>query len=110
MKNLSLSADEAEDTLGCGPCHGDDNGPKYPYGLMIHLENSEIEKLGIQDMPEAGHTLMITARVKVHSVSSSETQGGKKRRSIGLQITDMDIGPDTAKPSAEQTLYSKDGD
>jgi hypothetical protein len=83
-------------------------GPTYPYGLEINLDEEAIDKLGIA-LPEVGKDLALLARVSVTRVSSSEnTYGGKteKRRNLSLQITDMCLEPDEGEgKSAAEALY-----
>lgn len=85
-------------------------GPAYPWGLQLNLDNEALEKLGI-DLPEVGKTMMIIARVDITAASSSESiEGGKTRqnRSASLQITDLCLEADAGEGgSAAETLYGK---
>ena len=63
----------------------------YPYGLRIHLEDDEISKLNIP-MPKIGETMVLVANIKVTSVSERADEDGENR-SIGLQITEMELAP-----------------
>lgn len=60
----------------------------YAYGLRIQLEDDELEKLALAELPEVGSTMMLTAQVQVVSVRAES--GGE--RCVGLQITDMALG------------------
>jgi hypothetical protein len=101
MINLKLTPKEAKETMLCGPC--DPEGPAYPYGLTLELSDEVLEKLGVKDLPGVGAEILLTAKAKVTSVSINERQdadGDKeadKRRSVGLQITDLDVPALTAK-------------
>jgi len=64
--------------------------PEYPYGLNISLENDSLDKLSMKSLPDVGDEMTLIAKVKVVSVSSNESESGE-RRSISLQITDMDL-------------------
>lgn len=81
---------------------------RYPYGLSLNLEEAVLAKLGLTTLPKVGEPLMLHALVNVTSVRSDETQDGANR-SIGLQITEMGLGPapakEEAKASAEEKLY-----
>lgn len=107
MINLKLTPKEAKETMLCGPC--DPSGPVYPYGLTIQLGDETLEKLGVKDLPAVGAEILLSAKAKVTSVSVNEHQdadGDKeadKRRSVGLQITDLDVPALTAKAG----FYSK---
>jgi hypothetical protein len=83
------------------------DGPEYPYGLSVHLDNDALEKVGLSTLPKVEGTMLLVARVKVVSVSSNEHEGMGKHRSVGLQITDMALEKDGGKDAAA-TLY--DGD
>jgi hypothetical protein len=107
MINLKLTPKEAKETMLCGPC--DPQGPAYPYGLTIQLDDETLEKLGVKDLPAVGAEILLSAKAKVTSVSVNEQQdadGDKeadKRRSVGLQITDLDVPALTTKAG----FYSK---
>ena len=66
--------------------------PRYPYGLSLHLEEDALEKLGLDKLPAVGTVLTLKATVKVDSASIREHEGSEKRRTLGLQITAMDLG------------------
>lgn len=70
--------------------------PDYPWGLTIHLEADELNKLGMKEMPEAGCCMMLVATVHVTRVQVTAAAGVKPgddhERSVDLQITDMMLG------------------
>jgi len=65
---------------------------EFPYGLRLHLEGPEMDKLG---MPlETGQKVMITAEAVVSSTSQEGSEKGAT-----LQIQSMDVEPaDSASP------------
>lgn len=73
-------------------------GPKYPYGLCICLCDDEIDKLGIDGMPDAGDMVLLNALAKVTSVNMSERDDGTSNRRIELQITHMGVDEDQPSP------------
>lgn len=80
-------------------------GPSYPYGLELRLEDESIDKLGLEDLPKVGSKLRLEARVEVTSCSVHEDGARKtKRRSVTLQITDMELEA-IGKKKAEEKLY-----
>jgi len=83
------------------------DGPDYPYGLCLSLDDSELKKLGVDTLPEVGDELTINAVCKVTRVSASASEKSDKQRSVELQITHMDsLAPDEEpKKSAAKTLY-----
>lgn len=89
-------------------------GPQYPYGLRVRLDNDTIEKLGLKKLPKVGDVRSLGARVKVASVSENEydgPDGKRKHRDVELQITDMGLdGDDDDGENAESKLYAEKGD
>ncbi len=81
--------------------------PKYPYGLCINLDKEQLDKLGITSLPQVGAQMTIMAKAYVKSTSAYETQGGKDM-SIGLQITDMEIGASKTQSDQATMLYGED--
>jgi hypothetical protein len=65
--------------------------PLYPWGLSINLDNQTMEKLKLE-MPKLDQKMKLTAIVEVTNIHESATQRGEDK-SIGLQITDMALGP-----------------
>ena len=74
-------ADEAKEAA-VGPS-GEPN--PYPWGLAITLEDEELTKLGITELPSVGDELNLTAIAKVTSVNQSLNQDDPECR-VGLQI------------------------
>jgi hypothetical protein len=60
---------------------------QYPYGLCLSLENRELYKLGIDDIPTVGdewHMLVIGKVTVVNTQSGADTDDSVR---VGLQIT-----------------------
>jgi len=87
LKRPKLSEKETKDSMGVP---GDQN--RYPYGLELHFDTEEVEKIEeLQDV-EAGATLKLIAEVTVTGVRVSEHQGDKKKsHSVDLQLTKVAI-------------------
>lgn len=73
--------------------------PDYPYGLCIHLDKDELDKLGLGDsLPKVGTEFVWTVKATVtaarQSVSTS-TRGDDDYISVDFQITD--IGTEAAQ-------------
>ncbi len=103
MKSMKLSAEERKEYEPCCAPDGD-NGPAYPWGLRIDLNNTILEKLGITQTPEVGTEIMLVAKARVVGASSYERDGEKPSRSSDLQITDLEIAPAL---SASSALYGE---
>ena len=65
--------------------------PDYPYGLCIHMDGDEMEKLDIEAMPKVGDEMILVCRCKVTrtAMNASEYTSGDETRSIDLQITEI---------------------
>jgi len=63
----------------------------YPNTLRISLDDDDLKKLGITDLPKVGDTMTMNARVLVTRVSDENNFYGRER-CVGFQITDMELG------------------
>ncbi len=83
-------------------------GPRYPYGLCLHLDDDVMKKLAMKKLPEVGKQVRVIAYADVTSVSEHESLIGGSRQSVELQITDLAL---TSMPKGEKdtedALYSK---
>ena len=86
--------DKREDAGEAAPMEA--MAPDYPWGLCIHLDKDELDKLGITDLPKVGTKLNLEAAVVVTSVRQSAAmamgQDPDESVSIDLQITDLYVG------------------
>ena len=80
--------------------------PMYSYGLCISLGREELEKLGIEKLPEAGGEMMIKAIAYVKTVRESKEQDGVEQN-VELQITAMGIEPFDKSGDQAEGLYGK---
>lgn len=78
--------------------------PMYSYGLCISLGREELEKLGIEKLPEAGSEMMIKAMAYVKTVRESKEQDGVEQN-VELQITAMGIDPVDKTKDQAKGLY-----
>ena len=102
LTNMKMSRAEAK--ASSVPTAVDAEGPSYPYGLAVSLEDDALTKLGMKSLPDVGETFMLMARVEVRSVNQSEYAEGGRHRSLSLQITDMALD-DAPKGDAATALY-----
>lgn len=108
MINMAMTKAEAKTYSGDICCPGDDkeNGPKYPWGLEIRLDNGAVLKLGLTALPEVGSTMLLQAQVVVTSVSSNQRQGNEVQNNVELQITDMELSlPGKTDAERASALY-----
>jgi hypothetical protein len=84
----------------------------YPYGLCLSLEEDELAKLGLDDLPNVGEMIHLCAMAKVTSVSQNEremTDGSKKScRRVELQITHLATESEDEENRSER-WYGKGG-
>lgn len=104
LVNMKMDPKEAEEESGLLAAQVD-QAPAYPYGLTISLCDESLQKLGITTPPAVGSAVMITARATITSMSADQLQGGQTEQRLGLQITDMAMGSDSAPKSTADTLY-----
>jgi hypothetical protein len=71
------------------PC-SDGDGPIYPWGLRLDLNNDTLKKLGMKDLPKVGADMIVTARACVVGVRSSERENHEDR-SVELQIEKLSV-------------------
>ena len=81
--------------------------PDYGYGLCIHLEDAEIEKLGINPLPGVGTEFHIRAVAIVKGVSERD-YGDRKEAGIDLQITMMECEAETYEPGEENETAAQE--
>lgn len=64
--------------------------PMYSYGLCISLGREELEKLGMEKLPDAGTEMMIKAQAYVKTVRESAEKDGIEQN-VQIQICAMGI-------------------
>jgi hypothetical protein len=99
---INLAQDAAEAAEVSAPETGD--GPKYPYGLCLCLNDDTLQKLGI-GLPDVGQKVVIHAIATVTRASAVQEQDGGTEIGADLQITDMEISGAAGKTIASR-LYS----
>lgn len=97
--NMELSAAEAKQEVS-----PDTDGPKYPWGLCLTLDNDALKKLNIDTLPVIGSKLRLIAEVEVSGVRAYSSQQSESDTSMDLQITDMSL---SGESSAASVLYGK---
>ena len=86
----------------------EDKMDEYGYGLCIHLDEDQVEALGLTQLPEPGTVLMIHAKDMV-TRTMVENDGEGDEKHLSLQITDMEFGPVEGKAkSSASLLYGDD--
>jgi len=91
MKSMALGQKERK-KYALEPCGSDRNkGPKYPWGLRLDLEDETLKKLGI-DVSElsSGSEVTLRGKAMISGISVNDSDG-KKRSSLSLQITHLEL-------------------
>lgn len=84
------------------------DGPIYPWGLQVRLDNDALEALKFSKLPVVGKSMLLVAKVDVTGAAElSRAEDGKQAtsRSLELQITDMQLTPEGKDVTA--TLYGE---
>ena len=102
MVNMKMSTEEAKEQFSPSI----NEGPRYPYGLSINLDDDALSKLGISDSVTVGDEVLITAKAMVTTKSGYQTLVGDAETSLTLQITDMEVAAGSSTKTTK-ALYDK---
>lgn len=100
--DMQLTPEEAKEATACCSDGGDKDGPKYPWGLSISLDDEVLKKLGIGTLPQVGQRMHLAAVVEVSSTSQHENQEGTDK-CVSLQI--IKLGLEGERPDPAAALY-----
>lgn len=83
------------------PAMAAEHQPRYGYGLVIRLEDFELDKLKIRTLPKAGEKVRIEAEGYVDTVHESQAMHNQGERSVAIQLTDLAVhrGAEAAESS-----------
>lgn len=81
--------------------------PEYSYGTQIRLENEELDKLGMKELPDVGYEGTIKAKVKVISARQSASEKSGEDRCVELQIVAMDLKINDSDDGDEGTSHDE---
>lgn len=63
--------------------------PEYGWGLVLRLENFELDKLKMRKLPAVGQKYRIEADGYIDTVHESQSIANKGDRTVSIQITDL---------------------
>lgn len=108
LKDLAYTAEEIEKNKPkCCDTAPEYEGPKYPWGLSLDLENATLEKLGIDVTKyKVGQQIPLNIIATVTRTSMSETEHGKNV-SLGLTCGQMEFKAAKTNEEIAETLYDK---
>ncbi len=95
LTDLKITKAEAKKESKAYAISGPGDGERYSYGTRLTLDDAELKKMGITELPAVGTVLMFEAKAKVISSRQSASESSDSR-SIELQITHMDLELDEA--------------
>ena len=73
------------------PTSIDSEYDQYPYGMRLDFNKSEIDNIKILQTIQAGAMVEIKAKAKITSVRTDDTEKGRKRHNVEIQIHKIDI-------------------
>jgi len=95
LTDLKITKAEAKRESKVYATLGPSEGECYSYDTRLTLDDAELKKMGITELPAVGTVLMFEAKAKVISSRQSASES-TNNRSIELQITHMDLELDEA--------------
>lgn len=82
-----------------------DDEPKFPPGLMLTLDDIVLKRLGMNELPETGKEIQITAKARVTGVRDKSPEEPEDR-SVDLQLVSLDI-PENESDSRADRLFGE---
>lgn len=92
LVSMKRTAEDKRQDMGEPACI-ESIAPDYPWGLVIHMDQDELAKLGMKQLPGVGTEFGLHAKVKVTRASMSAVEGQDEENYVDLQITDMAVVP-----------------
>jgi hypothetical protein len=106
LTDLKITKAEAEKEKKNYAISGPGDGERYSYGTRLTLDDAELKKLGIKELPAVGTVLMFEAKAKVISSRQSASESSNNR-SIELQITHMDFEADEGAEEVKENELTR---
>lgn len=97
MHSMKMSKKEKKDNMPTAVS----DGPDYPYGLRLSLNDDCLKKLGLKSLPKVGAKMTVHAIGEVVAVSQHESENHDDRH-VEIQI--HELGVDGGGPKMEDTL------
>ena len=99
MIDMKLTHEQSQAPTLLGEAPTENNGPAYPEGLVLELDNEALRKLAM-GLPQVGDTFLLRALVSVTEVCNEPKQI-EDEKCVEMQITAMELGP-PAEPNEQQ--------
>lgn len=105
MVDMAYSKAETKEMKGEAVCSPGGDAAKFPWGLCIRLEQAELDKLGMRQLPGVDQEVHIVAVGVVTGVNSNQRTGDKPQTSVAIQITGLQVVVEMAQPGeAKETM------
>lgn len=98
-KMVDMKRTEADAQSGAMSMPVDSDGGQYPYGLQINLEEDDLDKLGIADLPAVGTEIKGTF---TGTVTSTRLGATGNDRSMTVQVCCLQMDAE-AEPAGSDT-------
>lgn len=94
MHSMQLTREEREKQSKPEP---ETEGPTYPWGLELHLDQDALSRIPEMETVAAGEMLNLAALAKVKSVETRDVSGSDTDgyRTVTLQIQHLGVAQDT---------------
>jgi hypothetical protein len=90
LVDMKLSKKESKEEVGIITTKSE--GPRYPYGLSLDLNDESMDKLGLSAKSfSVGEEVVIKAKAKIKSLRMNQYEGEDKSDSMELQITKLEV-------------------
>lgn len=90
MKLVDLKMSKADKKESSPMVAGKYEGPDYPYGTCLRLDNASLEKLGMDELPKVGAVMHVSGLGRVTAVSSHESKN-RDERTVEIQIEQLGV-------------------
>lgn len=86
LHSLKRTPEDKQDDHGAV----DGTRPDFPWGARLHLQEDQLDQLGLNTIPVAGATVAVEA-IGIVQGYREEMLDGKTVRSLEIQLTDMGL-------------------
>lgn len=109
-KLISMKLSKKEAKAEFSPEKAND-GPRFPHGLTIHLDDDSMKKLGFDSLPDVGEEFTVVGVGPVESANENKRQNGIDR-SMSIQLQKIEINPvgDSVTDAIDSAIADADAD
>ena len=89
LTDMKMSKKQVKGEFEVSPA---ENGPRFPHGLSISLNNDSLKKLGFDSVPDVGEEFIVVGVGPVTHASEHKRQNGTDR-DVTIQLQKVEVGP-----------------